>query len=79
MYVDANDKYDDRVRSSGNMSSRSTEQVLLKEIFDAARERWGEEEARLLEPALEGMAEAICEVEGFELDPDEEPWRPSRE
>ncbi len=47
--------------------------------MDAARERWGEEEARLLRPALERVAEAIREIEGFELDPDEEPWKPSRE
>lgn len=61
------------------MSSRSAEQRLVVKILDAARERWGEEEARLLKPALEMVAEALCEVEGFELDPGEEPWSPSGE
>lgn len=61
------------------MSSRSTKRGRIEELLDAARERWGEEEARLLKPALERVAEAIYEVEGLELDPDEEPWKPSRE
>ena len=61
------------------MSSRSPEQRLIEKLLDVARERWGEEEARLLRPALERVAGAIYGVEGFELDPDEEPWKPSRE
>ncbi len=61
------------------MSSRSMGRERVEKLLDAARERWGEEEARMLMPALERVAEAIREVEGFELDPDEEPWKPSRE
>lgn len=44
-----------------------------------ASQRWGEEEARILRPALERTAEAIRDVECFELDPENEPWRPPRE
>lgn len=62
-----------------DMSSRSADQGLVVKILDAARERLGEEEARLLRPALERVAVAIREVEGFELDPGEEPWSPSGE
>ena len=61
------------------MSSRSMNRERVEKLLDIARERWGEEEARLLKPALERVAEAIYEVEGFELNPDEEPWKPSRE
>ncbi|MCW4020006.1 MAG: hypothetical protein NWF14_02075 [Candidatus Bathyarchaeota archaeon] len=61
------------------MSNRSVNRGRREKLLDVARERWGEEEARLQKPALERVAEAICEVEGFELNPDEEPWKPSRE
>jgi hypothetical protein len=61
------------------MSNRSVNRGRREKLLDVARERWGEEEARLLKPALERVAEAIYEVEGFELNPDEEPWKPSRE
>ena len=44
-----------------------------------ASQRWGEEEARILRPALERTAEAIRDIEVFELDPDDEPWRPPGE
>jgi hypothetical protein len=61
------------------MSNRSVNRGRREKLLDVARERWDEEEARLLKPALERVAEAIYEVEGFELNPDEEPWKPSRE
>jgi hypothetical protein len=43
-----------------------------------ASKRWGEEEATVLRSALERTAEAIMDVEDFELDPSDEPWRPPR-
>ena len=51
----------------------------VKVLLLAASQRWGEEEVRVLRPALERTAEAIRDVEGFELDPGDEPWWPSRE
>ena len=48
-------------------------------LLAIASQRWGEEEARVLRPALERTVEAIRDVEGFELDPGDEPWRPPRE
>ena len=41
-----------------------------------ASQRWGEEEVKILRPALERTAEAIKDVERFELNPDNEPLRP---
>ena len=51
---------------------------LVRRFLEEARERWGEEEARLLRPALERAAEAVWEVEGFEPGVEEEPYNPPR-
>jgi hypothetical protein len=51
---------------------------LVDGLLVIASQKWGEEEARVLRSALERTAEAIRDVEGFELDPGDEPWRPPK-
>ena len=51
---------------------------LVESFLERAREMWGEEKARLLGPALERIARAVWEVEGFEPGDDEEPFNPLR-
>ncbi len=46
----------------------------VKSFLEKAREMWGEEEARLLEPALERIARAVWDVEGFDPGVEEEPY-----
>jgi hypothetical protein len=55
------------------------EKDTVERLLLVASQRWGEEEARVLRPALERTTEAIRDVECFELDPGDEPWRPPRE
>ncbi len=55
------------------------EKDMVESLLIAASQRWGEEEARVLRPALERVAKAIKDIEGFELNPGDEPWRPPRE
>ena len=54
------------------------EKDTVESLILVASQRWGEEETRVLRPALERTVEAIRDVEGFELDPGDEPWRPPR-
>jgi len=51
---------------------------LVEAFLAIASQRWGEEEATVLRSALKRTAEAIMDIEDFELDPSDEPWRPPR-
>jgi len=47
--------------------------TILEEMLRAAGERYGEEEAERLRPFLEKLSEAVWKVQGFELEPGDEP------
>ena len=49
---------------------------LVESYLERARKMWGEEETRLLGPALERIARAVWEVEAFEPGVEEEPYEP---
>ncbi len=55
------------------MSAKGGKEKIIKSFYEGAKERWGEEEARALKPALERIAEAVWKVERFELGIEEEP------
>ena len=55
------------------MTGELTKSEILRSLITAAAERWGKEEAERMKPSLESMAEAICDVGGFRLMPEEEP------
>lgn len=55
------------------MSAKGRNEKIHNTFFERAKERWGEEEARALKPALERIAEAVWKVERFELGIEEEP------
>ncbi len=55
------------------MSAKGGKEKIHNTFFERAKERWGEEEARALKPALERIAEAVWKVERFELGIEEEP------
>ena len=55
------------------MSVKGGKEKIIQSFYEGAKERWGEEEARALKPALERIAEAVWRVELFELGVDEEP------
>lgn len=52
---------------------------MVEGFLGVASRMWGEEEARILRPAIERVAKAVRKVEGFELDPVDEPWKPPGE
>jgi hypothetical protein len=58
------------------MSARKSKEEHIKDFISRARERWGEKEAKQLEPALRRVAEAVWEVEGFSLEPEDESTTP---
>ena len=58
------------------MSARKSKEEHIKDFISSARERWGEKEAQQLGPALKRVAEAVWEVEGFGLEPEDEPNNP---
>jgi hypothetical protein len=60
------------------MSVKGGNEKIYNSFFERAKERWGEEKARALKPALERIAEAIWKVERFELGVEEEPSNPSK-
>lgn len=60
------------------MSAKGGKEKKYNSFFERAKERWGEEEARALKPALERIAEAVWKVERFELGIEEEPSNPPR-
>ena len=55
------------------MNAKGGKEKIYNSFFERAKERWGEEEARALKPALEWIAEAVWKVERFELGIEEEP------
>ena len=58
------------------MSARKSKEEHIEDFISRAKERWGRKEAQQLGPALRRVAEAIWEVEGFSLDPEDEPTTP---
>lgn len=48
-------------------------QAILEEMLRRAGERYGEEEAERLRPFLERLSESVWKVQGFELEPGDEP------
>jgi hypothetical protein len=60
------------------MSVEEEKERIFHGFLEGARKRWGEEEARILEPALKRTAEAIWKVENVELGIGEEPGNPPR-
>jgi len=61
------------------MSARKSKEEHIKDFISRAKERWGEKEAQQLGPALKRVAEAVWEVEGFSLEPEDEPTTPPRD
>lgn len=51
----------------------ASKKEFVKHLLDAALEKWGEKEVASIRSALERTAEAIWEVEGFELELEDEP------
>jgi hypothetical protein len=60
------------------MSVEEGKKRIFHDFLERAKERWGEEEARILEPALKRIAEAVWKVENVELGIGEEPGNPPR-
>lgn len=54
-----------------NVEGRKAEKI--QSFLEAAKEIWGEGEARTLKPTLERIAEAVWRVECFELGVEEGP------
>ena len=44
-------------------------------LFEEATRRWGDEAAQELRSDIESIGEAIWQVEGFKLEPEDEPSR----
>ena len=61
------------------MSVEGGREETIRSLLEAAKERWGEGEARTLGPALERIAEAVWSVECFELGVEEGPSKPPGE
>ena len=57
------------------MSDKKGKDEQIDRFMKMAHERWGDEEYEQLKPALEKTAEAIHEVEEYNLEPDDEPTR----
>ena len=60
------------------MTSRPTKEEISIRLLEETAERWGEETAEELKPDIERVGEAIWQVEGFKLLPEDEPSRPLR-
>ena len=54
-------------------------QAILEEMLRRAGESYGQEEAERLRPFLERLSEAVWKVQGFELEPGDEPSGDPRE
>jgi hypothetical protein len=54
-------------------------QTILEEMLRTAGERYGPEEAERLKPFIERLSESIWKVQGFELEPGDEPSSELRE
>ena len=55
------------------MAGAPSRDEILNHLIEAATTRWGEAVAEELRPALERAAEMVRKVEGFHLEPEEEP------
>ena len=53
--------------------------AFIEGLLKMASERWGREEVERLRPSLEMVAETIWTLEGFPLEPFEEPEGPAGE
>ena len=49
------------------------DQSILEQMLRTAEERYGPDEAERLKPFLEKLSEAVCKVQGFELEPGDDP------
>lgn len=54
-------------------------QSILEQMLRTAEERYGPEEAERLKPFLEKLSEAVLKVQGFELEPGDDPSGDPRE
>ncbi len=55
------------------------DQSILDLMLRTAEERYGPEEAERLKPFLEKLSEAVWKVQGFELEPGDDPSGNPRE
>ena len=55
------------------------DQSILEWMIKTAEERYGQEEAERLKPFLEKLSEAVWKVQGFELEPGDDPSGDPRE
>ncbi len=58
------------------MCERPEKTVYIEHLVKRAVERWGQEEVDQLRSALERIADAIWLVDGFKMEPNEEPAKP---
>ncbi|MEE8354764.1 MAG: hypothetical protein V3S09_02970 [Candidatus Bathyarchaeia archaeon] len=54
-------------------------QSILEQMLRTAEERYGPEEAERLKPFIEKLSEAVSKVQGFELEPGDDPSGDPRE
>jgi len=54
-------------------------QSILERMLGTAEEMYGPEEAERLKPFLEKLSEAVWKVQGFELEPGDDPSGDPRE
>lgn len=54
-------------------------QSILEQMLRTAEERYGSEEAERLKPFIEKLSEAVLKVQGFELEPGDDPSGDPRE
>jgi hypothetical protein len=57
------------------MKPRPSKEEIFVRLFEEATRRWGEEAAQELRPDIERAVEAIWQVEGYKLEPEDEPSR----
>ncbi len=55
------------------------DQSILEQMLRAAEERYGSDEAERLKPFLEKLSEAVWKIQGFELEPGDDPSGDPRE
>ena len=55
------------------MSTGMSEEKFFKILRESAVERHGEEQAKLLEPAIQDMARSLAAIAGYPLETEEEP------
>ena len=55
------------------------DQSILDLMLRTAEERYGPEEAERLKPFLEKLSKAVWKVQGFELEPEDDPSGDPRE